>query len=188
MLQLKSKPKEIEYYIQQVEMLAMNGDEMEKIEKIMALKDLISDISVKELIAEDLKDENWLEATNILIHTCNKRLVKSSVLQEHIKQCKNFMVFRYIEDKLLYAKEIVISKNPWDFKEVDPSGQTSQWVNSKFIKSFEDSDVPEVFNSFSESDTLSINAEWLYKNKDKLYSQDIFEDIDFLIKKKRKSI
>lgn len=187
MLQLKSRPKEIEYYIQQVEMLAMNGDEMEKIEKIMALKDLISDLSVKELIAEDLKDENWLEATNILIHTCNKRLVKSSVLQEHIKQCKNFMVFRYIEDKLLYAKEVVISQAPWDFKEIDPSGNSSQWVNSKFIKSFEDSDVPAVLGEMFKEDLLTINNEWLYKNKDKIYSQDIFEDIDFLIKKKRKS-
>ena len=168
-------------------MLAMSGDEMQKIEKIMALKDLIADESVKELIAEDLKDDHWLEATNILINTCNKRLIKSSVLQEHIQQCKNFMVFRYIEDKLIYSKEVVVSRNPWDFQEVDISGQKSQWVNYKFVKSFEDSNIPQVFNELMEQDSISIDSEWLYKNKEKIYSQDIFEDIDFLIKKKRKS-
>lgn len=54
MLQLKSKPKEIEYHLQQVEMLAMSNEESQKIAKIMALKELIEDPSIKELI-EDRK-------------------------------------------------------------------------------------------------------------------------------------
>lgn len=187
MLQLKSKPKEIEYHIEQVEMLAMSPEESEKIAKIMALKELISDPSIKELIEEDLKDETWIEETNILINTCNKRQAKSFVLQEHIKQCKNFMVFRYIEDKLLYCKAIVVAKDPWAFKEIDPTGQESPWVNSKFLKFFEESEIPELFASVMKEETFSIDTEWLYKNKTTIYSDDIFEDIDFLIKRKKRS-
>ena len=106
MLHQKSKPKEIEYYIQQVEMLAMSEDESAKIAKIMALKELISDESIKDLIAEDLKDESWIQETHVLINTCNKRQVKSKILQSHIEQCRGFIVFRSIEDKLLSAKEL----------------------------------------------------------------------------------
>ncbi len=186
MLQIKSKPKDIEYYIQQVEMLSMSEEEMSKVSKVMALKELISDESIQELIAEDLKDDTWVDATNILISICNKRQIKSEVLQEHIKQCKNFMVFRYIEDKLLGVKEIVVSKINWEFKEVDMSGKQSQWVNFKFNKVFEESDLKTIFGNLSEVENITIDSEWLYKNKNKIYSSDIFEDIDFLIKKKRK--
>jgi hypothetical protein len=187
MLQLKSKPKEIEYHMQQVEMLAMSEDECQKINKIMALKELISDPSIKELIEEDLKDESWIEATNILINTCNKRQAKSLVLQEHIKQCKNFMVFRYIEDKLLYCKAIIVNRNPWSFEELDPSGQKSPWVLTKFVKIFDESELPVILSSVMTEESFEIDRDWLYKNKTAIYSDDIFEDIDFLIKRKKRS-
>lgn len=189
MLQLKSKPKEIEYYLQQVEMLAMSSEEIQKINKIMALKELISDPDVKELIEEDLKDENWIEATNLLLNNCNKRQAKSLVLQEHIRQCKNFMVFRYMEDKLLYANAIIIEMNIDEvkFKEVDPSGNEASWVNTKFIKVFEESDLPSILSTATDSSSFTMDREWLYKNKTTIYSDDIFEDIDFLLKRKKKS-
>lgn len=187
MLQLKSKPKEIEYHIQQVEMLAMSEEESKKIAKIMALKELISDPSIKELIEEDLKDENWIEKTNILINTCHKRQAKSLVLQEHIRQCKNFMAFRYIEDKFLYCKTILVTNNPWQFKEIDSSGQESPWVNSKFLKLFEESDIVDMISSVIKPEGFTIDTEWLYKNKTTIYSDDIFEDIDFLLKKKKRA-
>ncbi len=187
MLQQKSKIKEIEYYIQQVEMLSMNSNEESRLEKIIALQELIDNDSMKELIAEDLKDEGWLESTKILINTCNKRMVKSTVLLEHVKQCRNFMVFRYIEDKLLYFKEIVIAKDPWDFKEVDVKNLSADWINSKFVKVFHESEMPGILEQFMTENKIAINTEWLYTNKDKFFSEDIFEDIDFLIKKKRKN-
>lgn len=186
MLQQKSKIKEIEYHIQQVEMLSMNQQEEEKLSKIIALQTLIENDDIKELIAEDLKDESWLEATQILIKTCNKRMLKSEVLIEHVKQCKNFMVFRYIEDKLLYSKEIIVTKKPWSFQEVSASNEKSEWINSKFSKAFMDSEIPLVLDELMKEE-LTINTEWLYKNKCYFFSEDIFEDIDFLIKKKKKS-
>lgn len=185
MLHLKSKPKEIEYYIQQVEMLSMNTEEADKISKILALKDLIADSSIKELIEEDLKDESWLEATNILINTCNKRQVKSKILQEHVQQCKNFMVFRYLEDKLLYVKEIRVSKNPWAFTEIDLQGKETPWVNFKFGKCFEESDFPSILDNSFEDGQFIINHECLQTNKANIYTEEIFEDLDFLIKKKK---
>jgi len=189
MLQLKSKPKEIEYYLQQVEMLAMSPEESLKINKIMALKELIADPDIKELIEEDLKDENWIEATNLLLNNCNKRQAKSIVLQEHIRQCKNFMVFRYMEDKLLYANGIIVylDVDQVTFKEIDSSGNEASWVNTKFIKVFEESDLPGILASVSEQSTFTIDREWLYKNKTTIYSDDIFEDIDFLLKRKKRT-
>lgn len=186
MLQQKSKIKEIEYHIQQVEMLSMNPEEEEKISKIIALQGLIENDAVKELIAEDLKDESWLEATQILIKTCNKRMLKSEVLREHVKQCKNFMVFRYIEDKLLYSKEVIVTNKPWNFQEVNTNNEKSEWINSKFTKAFMDSEIPLVLEELMKNE-LTISTEWLYKNKCYFFSEDIFEDIDFLIKKKKKN-
>lgn len=189
MLQLKSKPKEIEYYLQQVEMLAMSPEEIQKINKIMALKELIADPDVKALIEEDLKDENWIEATNLLLNNCNKKQAKSLVLQEHIRQCKNFMAFRYIEDKLLYSNAVIVDMNidQVTFKEIDSSGSESAWVNTKFIKVFEESDLPSILSSATDNSTFTIDREWLYKNKTTIYSDDIFEDIDFLLKRRKKS-
>jgi hypothetical protein len=189
MLELKSKPKEIEYYLQQVEMLAMSPDEIKKINKIMALRELMADPDVKELIEEDLKDENWIEATNLLLNTCNKKQAKALVLQEHIRQCKNFMAFRYMEDKLLYSNAIIVemSIDQVTFKEVDSSGHEAAWVNTKFIKVFEESDLPSILSSVADGSTFTIDREWLYKNKTTIYSDDIFEDIDFLLKRKKKS-
>lgn len=186
MLQQKSKIKDIEYYIKQVEMLSMNDEEEAKLSKIIALKDFIDNESIKELISEDLKDETWLESTKVLINTCNKRLLKSAVLLEHVKQCRNFMVYRYIEDKLLYVKEIIFDELEGAFKEIDLNGKQTDWINSKFIKSFSDSEMPSIFVTLTKNSQLTINSDWLYKNKELFFTEEIFEDIDFLIKKKRK--
>lgn len=187
MLNQKSKIKEIEYYIQQVEMLSMNSTDEAKIAKIIALQDLINNDSIKELIAEDLKDEGWLESTKILINTCNKRVLKSDVLLEHVRQCKNFMVFRYMEDKLIHFKGVLVTSNPWNFKEINEKDQQTDWINSKFTKSFINSDMPELISDMLKDGQVVIDSEWLYVNKAKFFSEDIFEDIDFLIKKKRKN-
>ncbi|NCQ51481.1 hypothetical protein GW796_06220 [archaeon] len=188
MLHQKSTPKEIEYYIQQVEMLAMNEVESKTIAKIIALRELVSDESIKELIAEDLKDETWIDETNILINTCNKRQIKSTVLQSHIQQCKNFIVFRYLEDKLYSVKEISVTKNPWIFKEVDNDGKESVWFNSKFLKIFDDSSIRGLLSEIMSESDLIINNDLLHKNRDNIYSQDIFEDLDFLINKKKRML
>ena len=164
----------------------MSPQEEAKLSKIISLQTLVESNEIKELIAEDLKDEDWLEETLILIQACNKRILKSEVLKEHINQCKNFIVFRYIEDKLIYTKELVVSKNPWEFKEVSPLNEKNQWINSKFHKYFLDSYMPEILNDMIKEKELVIDTEWIYKNKSIFFNEEIFEDIDFILKKKFK--
>ena len=187
MLHTKSKPKEIEYYIQQVEMLAMSEEESARIAKIMALQELISDESIKDLIAEDLKDERWIEETHILINTCNKRQIKSTVLQSHIEQCKGFIVFRSIEDKLLSVKELRIFPN-LEIIEIDSLNKESPWVNFKAHKIIENSKLKDAIKMLIINEYMTINTEWLYKNKSLFFTQDIFEDLDVLINKKKRLV
>lgn len=185
MIYLKSKPKEIEHYIEQIKLLSMTKEEEINLSKIMALEALLADESIKELIAEDLKDESWIEETQILINTCYKRSAKSLVLNKHLLDCQNFLVFRYLEEKLLGVKQINVYFNSgiWIFNEIDLAGQEARWSVSKFMKNFEASKMPLIFQNFLKDDQLVITSSWLHQNRDIFFSKDIFEDINFIMKK-----
>lgn len=186
MLHNKSKIKDIEYYIQQINMLSIDSEEEINLAKLISLQEFLTNDSLKYLISEDLKDENWLESTKILINTCNKRLIKSEVLKEHTKQCKNFMVYRYLEDKLHSSKYIIFDELEAIFKEVDFTDKEKIWINPKFITIFNDSEMPEKFLSLTKDNIIQINLDWLYRNSSIFFNENIFEDIDTIVRKKNK--
>lgn len=185
MLNPKSKIKEIEYFIKQLELLSINKEDNLKLDKIIEFKELIYDLSIKEILGENINNKNWLNITNIIIDDCNKKQLKSNLIKKQIKECENFMVFRYLEDKLSNAKELKISKNPWLFIEVDLNGKECDWINYKFIKILENSNFHKILNeSLEDNNLIIINNELLQINKKEIFSNDIFEDLEVLINKK----
>lgn len=187
MLHYKSKPEEILYHIEQMEMLLMSEKDRLNIAKILALENILKDQSLKVLIAEDLQDEDWIEDTQILVDTCYKKMERDLISQEHIDECRNFMVYRYLEEKCgTCSIEITKSITGWIFNEYDKHGGKSRWVSQKFVRAFDMSKMPRKLEPLlQEEPFLNIDLAWIQKRRDELYSQDIFLEINM---RKRKSL
>lgn len=179
MLNHKSTPDEIIHHIEQLQMLLLNKDEINKINQIMALEHLIKNDDIKSLIAEDLKDNKWIEDTRVLITTCYNKIEKNMIVQNHITDCFNFVVYRFLEDKLSNCNlEITKQIGSWVFNEIDKKGEKNRWVSQKFLRNFERSHVDKVFETQMEGNLLSISLTWCYNNKEKFFSEEIFKSLN----------
>lgn len=186
MIHIKSNVEEIAHHILQMELLLLTEKEKSQINQILAMENLIKDEAIKDLIQEDLKDEKWIEDTNVLINTCYKKIEKSMLVESHIDACRNFMVFRYVEIKCSNCQlEIFKQISGWIFNEIDNKENKRRWVNQKFLKNFELSTMPRVFISLMEdSPMLPISLQWLHKNREIFFNEDIFIDLNSLLTKK----
>lgn len=187
MLHIRSKPDEIAYHIMQMELLLLNEKEKNQINQILALEKLTKDESIKELIEEDLQDEKWINDTSILINTCYKKIERSLMVQKHIEECRNFIVFRYLETKCATCQiEIFKQIGSWIFNEIDNKQEKCRWVNPKFMTNFEHSDIPKKFLSYMENNPrLEINLSWLYQHRHEIFSEEVFVDFKQILKQKR---
>jgi hypothetical protein len=179
MLHIKSKVDDIAHHIFQMELLLLSDKEKNQINQILALESLIKDNAIKGLIQEDLKDEKWIEDTNILINTCYKKIEKTCIVEKHIDECRDFMVYRYIETKCSNVKiEIFKQIGGWIFNEIDRKNEKSRWVSQKFLTNFEISRIPKkLSNIMLQEPVLEISLPWLYKNRDIFYTDTIFMDL-----------
>ena len=168
-----------------MKMLLLSDKEMNQINQILALEHLVKDDSIKELIAEDLKDEAWITDTRILITTCLKRVEKTLIVQKHLEECRNFIVYRFLEDKAKFCEiEVFRQIGGWNFNEIDKKGEKSKFVSAKFMRSFEQSLVNTLFEKeMGEGTVLKINSEWLHKRRELFFSEQIFEDLNTHLKK-----
>lgn len=190
MLHHKSKPDDILHYIEQMKMLVLSEKEKEQLNQIMNLNTLINDASIKNLIIEDLKDDKWLKDTDILIDACAKKLQKSLSVQQHIEECKNFIVYRFLEEKT-FLTDLEISKQmgAWHFNEVDKHGEKAKWVSQRFMRAFETSEIYSKFEQMlKETNTLSINLKWLYTNRKIFFGESIFDSLNIKKKQKKESL
>ena len=161
----------------------MSEDEIVIINKVLSLEQIITDDKVKGLIEEDLQDESWIEATNVLIKTCLKRNNKSKILINHIEMCERFLVFRYIEDKLKTCTKLDFENK--DCKWIIKDEKGVFWVNQKFLDAFSKTTWPTILKSIQEN-KIEITREWLTKNQELFFSNDVFQDVGFLIKREKK--
>lgn len=186
MLHIKSKPEDIAHHILQMELLLLSEKEKAQISQILALENLLKDDAIKGLIEEDLKDEKWIEDTNILINTCYNKIEKTLLVEEHITQCRNFMVFRYMEAKCSTCKiEVFKQIGGWIFNEIDNKNEKSRWVSQKFLRNFEISNVPTKLIEIMETTTsLEITLQWLHKNREAFFKEEVFMDLNTLLKEK----
>jgi hypothetical protein len=177
---MKSKPDEIAHHILQMELLLLSEKEKSQINQILALENLVKDNAIKGLIEEDLKDEKWIEDTYTLINTCYKKIEKTMVVEKHIDQCRNFMVYRYMETKCSTNKlEVFKQIGGWIFNEVDNKSQKSRWVSQKFLRVFEISNLPKRFSEvMGDMPVLEISLPWLHTNRKLFFSDEIFKDLN----------
>jgi hypothetical protein len=173
---------EIENYIEQITLLTNNTEETKKIGKILELKTLVQDPDITSMITDELRDNIWINETNTLIETCLKKTKKSSILQTHVQECKNFSVFKQIEEKLNKSKAVkIIKNNPWQFILIKENNIEIPWNTAKFNNSFLKSTVKEIILSTIDAEEPIITKEWLYKNQNYFFSSNIFRDTNFLM-------
>jgi len=182
MINSKSKNEEIFYYIEQLKLLMMSEEEFLVINKILSLEKILKDDKVKDLIAEDLKDESWIEATKVLLQTCYKRSEKSVVIGKRIQMCEGLLIFKYLEDKLKTSKLLTLKfiDGKWSFYD---AGRL--WVNSKFSAIFNQSSVAKdlfLLKGLSPlQDELQLTSELLYINRDVFFTSELFEDVNIVL-------
>lgn len=179
MLFIKSKPEEILYHINQVETLLLSREDLDKMNRFILLTDFAYDESTLKNIKDDLPDSKWVEETQKIITTYNNKTKRNESLKKHIRECKNFIVYRYLEEKCSSANiEAFQQIGSWIFNEVDlKRDEKSRWVSQKFLRNFEFSDMPEKLKQNMQDNWLEINLKWLHQNKDIFFSNDIFKDI-----------
>lgn len=184
MLHYKSKPEEILFYIEQMKLLLLSDKEKKQIQQIMSLDNLIKDDSV-DLIAEDIQFKSWVKKTQILINKCCQKIEKSLLVENHIEDCKNFIVYRYLEEKLKLVEYIEIQKQlgGWNFNEIDVHERKSKWLSQKFIQSFENSSCKKFLeSSLQEGNILQINLMWLHEHREGFFSDNMFLDLNIQLK------
>lgn len=179
MLFIKSKPEEILYHINQVEALLLSREELDKMNRFILLTDFANDQSTLKSIKDDIPESRWVEETQKIINTYQSRIKRNESLKTHIRECKNFIVYRYLEEKCASANiEAFQQIGSWIFNEVDiKREEKSRWVSQKFLRNFEFSDMPEKLKQHMQDNWLEINLKWLHKNKEIFFSNDIFKDM-----------
>lgn len=186
MLNYKSKPNDIIDYIEQLKLLLLSEQEKERINQILSLDKLIKDDSIRDLIEEDLKDEKWIEDTKVLINTCCKKIEKSLIVQNHIDECLNFIVYRFLEEKANHVNiEVHKTIGAWNFNMVDKKDDKVKWVHQKFITAFNNSTIDILFEKImneQEERVLFITLPWLHANRNLFYSEKIFNDLNSQIR------
>lgn len=183
MLFIKSKPEEILYHINQVESLLLSKDEIDRMNKFIFLSDFIERDNIQNILKEDIPDSKWIEETKKIIEIYNNKIKRNEILKFHIRECKNFIVYRYLEEKCSSANiEAFQQIGSWIFNEVDlKRDEKSRWVSQKFIRNFEFSDIPERLKSIMKDNWVEINLKWLHKNREFFFSNDIFKDLKKMI-------
>lgn len=183
MLFIKSKPEEILYHINQVEALLLSREEIEQMNKFIFLGDFINNENTEKSLKEDIPDSKWIEETKKIIETYQNKLKRNDILKKHIRECKNFIVYRYLEEKCSVANiEAFQQIGSWVFNEVDlKQSEKSRWVSQKFLRNFEFSDIPEKLKTIMQNNHLEIDLKWLHKNRDFFFSNDIFKDLKKIV-------
>lgn len=197
MLRKNSSPSDIEFHIEQMEILLMDKNEKNTIEKIMQLESIVEDSTIQHIIQSELNDENWNYETKVLINYCKRKLLKSELIQEHIKLCNNFLVYKYLEEKLFQVSYITAQREQlarsdrWIFsfqprnEELDPC----RWANTKFVKAVNNSNIDTLLlASMDSNDKVIINSKWLSDHYNSLFNETIFEDINNHVKEKMQDL
>lgn len=183
MLFIKSKPEEILYHINQVETLLLSREELDKMNKFTFLNEFIENSVIKKSIKEDIPESRWIEETKNIIEVYNFKVKRNENLKKHIKECKNFIVYRYLEEKCSVANiEAFQQIGSWIFNEVDlKKAEKSRWVSQKFLRNFEFSDMPEKLKTVMKDNWVEINLKWLHQNREFFFSNEIFKDLKKII-------
>lgn len=179
MLHYKSKPDDIIHYINQMKMLLLSKQEKEHITKILSLENIIKDTETRDLIIKDLENEHWVDETQVLINICQKKLKKTMLVEKHIGECYNFIVYRFLEEKaFLVDIEIYKQISGWNFNEIDKYGEKNKWVSQKFMRAFDASELHNIFDNFlREKNILKIDLKWLHMNRTIFFSENIFNPL-----------
>lgn len=178
MLHQKSTPDEAIHHIEQMELLLLTNEEKQRLNQIMSLDYLLKDAAIHDLIAQDLKDKKWIKDTQVLIKTCYAKIEKNLIAQHHITECHNFIVFRFLEDKLMTC-DIEVSKQigSWIFNEINRRGDKTRWISQKFMRNFDKSNISQLFECQLSSPSLLLDLSWLNKHREMFFSDDIFLDL-----------
>ena len=160
MINYNSNYDEVLHHLEQMKMILLSETESQQVKKITELQKFLDTPEMKAMIAEDLKDERWIEDTKVLVHTAKKRENKNHVIQEHLEQCKNFLIYKVLEKKCNnYNIEMAYQNKTWIFNEIEKNGEKSRWLNKKFMNLFIDSSIEKIFMKESEFSIFSINTD-----------------------------
>lgn len=174
MISNHSKIEDIENYIEKLELLSLTDEENNQLSTILQLENILNNQTLKDLISEDLKDENWIHETQILIHTCIKRKEKAQIIQEYLQDCYGFLIFKILEDKIRKNKIIYFQQPNHFFEDKNTS---IPWKNKKISSCLSKKNI-----TFFEN---SLDMQWLQSHRHYFFQDIIFEDINQLLMKKK---
>lgn len=141
MLNLKSSNQEILEHLEKLNLLLLDQQEINAINKIISIEPLLADNLVSSIIESDLLEENWLTSTIKVIEFCKLRKSKSNQLEKTIKNIRNFLCYRILEDFIRKDNLILII----DGSTVYFSNKKEQERKSKFFNKIFNSNVDSSF-------------------------------------------
>lgn len=186
MINYNSTYEEICHHVEQMKMLSLSQVEEKHVKKLLELNSFIETPEMKEMIAEELKNENWISDTKILIDTAKKRDIKNKAIQEHLEQCQNLMVYKILEKKCrLTTLEINYHNKEWIFNEINAKGEKSRWISQKLNKALGTSSIEKMFVKKCEKENnFQIDLNWLHLNRTLFFEDTLFESLNLNILKK----
>lgn len=175
MLNLKSSPKDIVYYISQINSLSLSEKENLLINKILSLEEIICDEDTKSLISTDLKDSSWISETQQLVEICRARKEKTKLITKHASECISFLIYRVLEIKLTSQENLIYDKLAKTFKDT----QNVEWKNN-YLKDFlMKSKIPSVLNKSNTDSSISIDLKFIHQNRNNFFSNSLFKSIKY---------
>ena len=189
MIILTSNESDIIEHISQMKLMMFSNQELMNIENLLKLEDILNSSELKKMIAENLKDKQWLKDTKILLETANKKKLKNDIIQNHISECVGLLLYKILEKKCKFISfELTIDNNQCIFWELTKEKNKQVWMNAKFFKFFINSNIQnKVFQLIQNNNNLlSLDLEWLYKNKSLFFSENVFKELNYLLERKVK--
>lgn len=174
MLNPRSTVKEIQHYLSNIELLLLDKDEINNINKIISLESLVNDNNTITLINEELSDDQWFKETVKVIEMCKKKKSKAFLLQEHIMFCKRFYSYKILEDKLKTVLSLRFDYSSNSFYELCDGNYSLLWKNTSFNNSLLANNFTKILKDLMGCEEI-VTVKLLQSNKDAFFPKSIFK-------------
>ena len=177
-------------YISKMEKFLFSRTDLVGLEKIVELKSFLKSRVINKIINETLCGDQWTNDTDLLVEVCEKKLHKNEYIKNHLVDCKRFLLFKMLIQKL-DSSDLVVEIDDKNNKIifytlVVKSGcvEKRRVVSKKFNNLFEDPDVrgfvDNLFLSGVFKNDLILNKMWINENYNLFYKQTLFIKLQFL--------
>lgn len=183
MINKQSSNDEVLHHLKQMELMLMTVDEEKGLNKILEIEEILGSPKVEYWIDDGVFTSSWLDDTQDLFSVVKKKLLKNHVIKEHLGQCRGFVAYNILLNKLENNDLLLMYQNgEWVFAFLNERKEQELWVNQRFNSCFFNTKYEKMFiDLIKELSTIQVDRAWLFQREKWFYTADLFEELNTVL-------